>query len=150
MAGTPRDRIENLRQRIEKNDDITEADQEDLIAFSDHLDLLAQTYSNHRHEKLLRHCTIIAEELDGELLTNALDDRDAAEAIVAWINCTYENEETNRDYRSVLPSSRSVSPPPMRESAHQRSTGSRLEPPRTTTQRLILWICSGGTNTSSR
>jgi hypothetical protein len=102
MAGTPRDRIDTLRDRITGSDAIAPEDRDLLHQFSDRLDLLAQEYSDHRHEKLLRHCTIMAEELDGGLLAAATEDRDAAEHIVAWINRRYDNEETNRDYRSAL------------------------------------------------
>ncbi|ARS89945.1 tyrosine-type recombinase/integrase [Natrarchaeobaculum aegyptiacum] len=102
MASTPRDRIDNLRDRIEDSDEIAERDRELLLAFSDRLDLLAQQYSDYRHEKLLRHCTIMAEELEGGTLADALEDRGPAERIVGWINRTYDNEETNRDYRSAL------------------------------------------------
>jgi integrase len=102
MASTPRDRIDTLRARIKDGNDIAEPDRQHLLQFSDRMDLLAQTYSDHRHEKLLRHCTIMAEELDDSRLTDALQDRDAAEQIVAWINRRYTNEETNRDYRSAL------------------------------------------------
>lgn len=102
MASSPRDRIDALRDRIHASDAIAAADRSLLTEFSDRLDLLAQTYSDHRHEKLLRHCTIMAEELDDGTLAAALDDRTAAEQIVAWINRTYTNEETNRDYRSAL------------------------------------------------
>ncbi|WP_137288799.1 site-specific integrase [Natronorubrum halophilum] len=102
MASTPRDRIDTLRDRIETGDEIADADGKFLLEFSDRLDLLAQTYSGHRHEKLLRHCVIMAEELDDGTLAAALEERDAAETIVAWINRTYDNEETNRDYRSAL------------------------------------------------
>ena len=102
MASTPRDRIDTLRERIETSEGIDEADRELLIAFSDRLDLLAQTYSDHRHEKLLRHCTILAENLDGGTLVASLEDRQVAEGVVGWINRNYENEETNRDYRSAF------------------------------------------------
>ena len=50
-----------------------------------------------RQEKLLRHCTIIAEEVGG--LADSLTDKDAAEEILAWINRNYDNPETNKDYR---------------------------------------------------
>ncbi|ELZ12049.1 integrase family protein [Natrinema thermotolerans DSM 11552] len=102
MTSTPRDRIDTLRERIETGDEIGDDDRELLLEFSDRLDLLAQQYSDHRHEKLLRHCVIIAEDLDEDLLATALEERDAAEKIVAWINRTYDNEETNRDYRSAF------------------------------------------------
>lgn len=42
----------------------------------------------------------MAEEVGG--LSASLVERDAAEKIVRWINKTYENEETNRDYRVAL------------------------------------------------
>lgn len=102
MATEPRHQIETLRDRITDSTDIAEADEDWLLTFSDRLDLLKQTYSDHRHVKLLRHCTIIAETLDDGTLTAALEEREAAEAIVRWINTTYENEETNRDYRVAL------------------------------------------------
>ncbi|MFB6312114.1 MAG: tyrosine-type recombinase/integrase [Salinirussus sp.] len=35
-------------------------------------------------------------------LADALEDREAAEEIVRWINRTYDNVETNRDYRVAL------------------------------------------------
>ena len=103
--GSPADRVNTLRDRIEaggKNGSIADVDRDVLLTFSDRLQLLAQQYTDHRHEKLLRHCVIMAEELDGGTLAAALTDRDAAETIVSWINSRYDNEETNRDYRSAL------------------------------------------------
>lgn len=93
--------LERLLERIEAGDrDVNEADREVLLDFSDQLYLLVSEYSDHRHLKLLRHCTKMAEET-GQLAA-ALEDREAAEAIVRWINREYDNEETNRDYRSAL------------------------------------------------
>lgn len=68
-----RSRIENLRERIKKKsqqsytgeDKINSVDAEKLIEFSDQLDLLNSVYSDYRHEKLLRHCVIMAEETGG-------------------------------------------------------------------------------------
>lgn len=77
-----------------------EADRELLLAFSDRLSLLKSEYSSQRHEKLLRHCTIAAEEVGG--LADALNNREAAEDLVRWINREYDNEETNKDYRIAL------------------------------------------------
>jgi len=98
----PRDSVETLREKIETGDrDIDhEADRDALLEFSRTLDLLSTEYSDYRHLKLLRHCTRMAEHVGG--LADALEDRDAAEAIVTWINRTYDNEETNRDYRSAI------------------------------------------------
>lgn len=100
MAQAQRDAIERLRVRIEQSDELESADAEALIEFSDELYMLSTEYSDHRHEKLLRHCTRMAERVGG--LAAALEDRDAAEKLVRWINRTYENEETNRDYRVAL------------------------------------------------
>ena len=102
MGSTPQDRVNSLRERIQTSEEISNRDEDSLLTFSDRLTLLAQTYSDYRHEKLLRHCTILAENLDGGLLTDALEEKEAAEALVGWINRTYDNEETNRDYRSAV------------------------------------------------
>lgn len=111
-----RDRIENLQERIKRRSNIGEEtpadnaptisddDAEALLKFSRQLDLLNSEYSDYRHEKLLRHCVIMAEEIGG--LAEALDSREAAEEIVRWINTergTEEySEETNHDYRVAL------------------------------------------------
>jgi hypothetical protein len=92
--------ITTLRERIETSDDISTADRDRLLAFSDRLALLKSQYSDHRHVKLLSHCTQIAIHVGG--LADALTDRTAAEGIVRWIHRTYDNEETNRDYRVAL------------------------------------------------
>ena len=102
VPSTPRDRIETLRKRIETSDDIDDADREVLLRFSDRLDPHARDYTDHRHGKLLRHCTIVAETLDGAGLTAALEGRIAAEEIVGWINRTYDDEEINRDDRIAV------------------------------------------------
>jgi len=103
----PRPEIETLRERIhgdgvdpEKARDLTDRDREVLIEFSDQLDLLKSEYSDHRHLKLLRHCVRIAEATNS--LAAALEDRDAAESIVQWINRQYDAEWTNADYRTAL------------------------------------------------
>ncbi|WP_248895372.1 tyrosine-type recombinase/integrase [Haloplanus halobius] len=96
----PGAQIETLRDRIEASDKISDTDRSALFDFSDELYLLQTKYSDHRHLKLLRHCTRMAEHVGG--LAEALEDRDATEDIVRWINRTYDNEETNRDYRVAL------------------------------------------------
>lgn len=100
MVTNPRRQLENLHDRIETSDELDDDDREALQEFSDRLALLRSEYSTQRHEKLLRHCTIAAEEVGG--LADALDDRDAAEELVRWLNREYTNEETNRDYRIAL------------------------------------------------
>ena len=97
----PRDAVEGLRERIrERERDVTDEDAEALLTFSNQLDLMKSEYSDYRHLKLLRHCTRMAEATDQ--LADAAHDRDAAEAVVRWINREYDNEETNRDYRSAI------------------------------------------------
>lgn len=117
---TARDRIENLRTRVKKRSGlaeeplqpgvdedgprISEDDAKVLLEFSNQLYLLNSVYSDSRHEKLLRHCVIMAEEVGG--LAEALKSRDGAEKVVRWINterCTPEfSEETNQDYRVAI------------------------------------------------
>jgi len=100
MVTHPERQLENLHERIETSADLSAEDREILQEFSDRLVLLKSEYSSQRHEKLLRHCTIIAEEVG--CLADSLEDRDAAEEIVLWINRNYDNEETNKDYRIAL------------------------------------------------
>ena len=112
-----RDRIENLRERIKKrsgladeeleNADvptIAEDDAEKLLEFSRQIDLLNSEYTDYRHEKLLRHCVIMAEQVGG--LAGALEERDDAEKVLLWINTQRDtpeySEETNQDYRVAL------------------------------------------------
>jgi hypothetical protein len=95
-----RKQIINLQDRIEESNDITQRDKELLLEFSNTLELLRSQYTDHRHNKLLRHCTIMAENVGG--LADALENRDAAEEIVLWIHENYENENTNHDYRTAL------------------------------------------------
>lgn len=112
-----RSRIKNLQERIRLHSDLSEEtpdtddsprirddDAEALLEFSKQLDLLSSEYSDYRHEKLLRHCVIMAEQVGG--LAETLEDRDAAEDIVRWINTerSTENyaEETNQDYRVAI------------------------------------------------
>ena len=95
--------IEVLRDRIADGDrDVSAIDRDALIDFSDALYLRKSKCGDARHEKLLRHCTIIAENIGDGTLAASLDDREAAETIVRWIHTTYENEETNRDYRTAI------------------------------------------------
>ncbi|WP_235271331.1 hypothetical protein [Halorubrum saccharovorum] len=95
-----RKQIRNLQDRIEESSDISKEDKEVLLAFSDRLDLLKSEYTDHRHNKLLRHCTIMAEKVGG--LAEALEDRSTTADIVRWINRNYDNENTNSDYRTAL------------------------------------------------
>ena len=92
--------IESLRERIQSSEAINQEDRDALLAFSDRLYLLDSKYSDHRHLKLLRHCTTMAEEVGG--LADALEDRTAAESLVRWIKRQYDNEYTKKDFRIAL------------------------------------------------
>lgn len=95
-----RTQIDNLRNRVRESEDISAADREALLDFSDRLDLLSQDYTDVRHKTLLGKATRMAER-HGRL-EESLTSREAAEEIVRWINRQFENEETNRDHRAVL------------------------------------------------
>lgn len=90
-------RVNDLRDRIRESNDLSEADRERLLEFSDEVYLLSSNYSDARHEKLLRHNTLMAESKGG--LDEALESERVAKKIVRWINETHDNYETNRDYR---------------------------------------------------
>ena len=100
------DAIDRLRERIKnggKDGYIAAADREVLLDFSERIQLLAQKYTDKRHKKLLTHCVIIAEQLEGGTLEASLTEQEAAETIVSWINKhRNDSEETNRDYRIAL------------------------------------------------
>lgn len=81
---TKKEQVKTLRRKIQ-NDERggSNADREILTQFSDQLELMRETYSWSRHEKRLRHCTCIAENVGG--LAEALEDKEAAEKIARWI-----------------------------------------------------------------
>ncbi len=95
-----RGQIDNFRTRIRESDDIAEEDAELLLELSDRLDLLQSQVGDYRHKDLLGHCTRLAENVGG--LAESLEDREAAEDILRYINRNYENVETNRDYRDAI------------------------------------------------
>lgn len=106
-----RKRIRALRERIRagggefyydqpkyKGSTISRDDADILFTVSDQLDL--HDYSDSRHEKILRHAVLLAENVGG--LADALEDKDAAEDLVRWINRTYENPRTKCDFRLAI------------------------------------------------
>lgn len=93
-------RLESLQERLETSDEIATPDRRKLAEFDKQLTLLGSQYSKQRREKLLRHCIRIAEEVGG--LADALTEKRAAEDIVRWIHETYDNAESNRDYRVAI------------------------------------------------
>ena len=95
-----RTQIENLRDRIEASEEIDDRDAELLLDFSDRMDLIQTRIGEYRHKDLLGYNTRLAENIGG--LADALEDRETAEDIVRYINRTYDNPETNRDYRDAF------------------------------------------------
>jgi hypothetical protein len=83
------------------------ADREQLIEFSRRIELLKEEYSDHRHLKLLRHLTRMAENVGG--LADALEDREATVGpsrpmpIQTWILPGWRPSEASSFlHRSVL------------------------------------------------
>lgn len=105
MVTHPDRQLDRLREQLGTGErDVTEADADLLLAFDDRMGLLPSEYGIQRREKLLRHCTIIAEADDNDLAA-ALEDRSEAERIVRWIHAEHDPEETpetNKDYRIAL------------------------------------------------
>ena len=96
-----RQALDRLREQLEEGErDVSEDDRELLVEFSDTLELIPSRIGVDRHEKLLRHCTILAERAGG--LDDALEDREAAEDIVRVIHREYDNPESNKDNRNAL------------------------------------------------
>jgi integrase len=93
--------IETLREKI-RNDDrkLDEANRDALLEFSNELFLIPSQVGDQRHIKLLRHNVRMAEHAGSPV--DALESEDAAKEIVRWIHRTYDNAETNRDYRVAL------------------------------------------------
>ena len=109
MTNNPDRRLQLNRETIATHDDLDERDRELLQEFDKQLGL--RQYSTERHLKLLRHCKTLSgvvetakgpDETADVSLADVLDSREAAEEMVAWINRTYDNEETNRDMRVAL------------------------------------------------
>ncbi|KDE57541.1 integrase [Halostagnicola sp. A56] len=131
----PRAEVDTLRDRLRSNGENSryvqfEADRRHLLKFSDNIRLVPSEIGDHRHLKLLRHCSRMAslvpppsiedfedndeaDEIEHEsdvddlleehgLLGLTLEYRAAAEAVVRWINEEYTNEHTNQDYRTAL------------------------------------------------
>ncbi len=87
-----RAQIDRFRERIFDSDEISEADAELLLMFSNRMDLAPSKITDNRHKDLLGYCVRLAENVGG--LADALEDRETAVEIVRYINRTYDNEET--------------------------------------------------------
>jgi hypothetical protein len=102
MSDYPQREIDRIRDALEAREGVSEADAEALLAMSDHIELLGEAqYSVQRHEFLLKRCHQMARAVGG--LAIALEDREAAERLVRWINTEQTGSpETNKDYRVAL------------------------------------------------
>jgi hypothetical protein len=109
MTNSPSRRLKFTRETIATHGDLADPDRDLLQDFDRQLGL--RQYSTERHLKLLRHCKTLGgvvetskgpDETPDVTLAATLEDREAAEEMVAWINRQYDNEETNRDMRVAL------------------------------------------------
>jgi len=104
------DRIDTLRKRIRKSEQISDADKDALISFSKEMEFLDTRYSDGRHIKLLQHCTVMAgdsqkydpNELPEVELVDTFDDEKAVKEVGRWIARNFESEETKRDNRVAI------------------------------------------------
>ncbi len=96
-----RSAIQRYRERARSSNHISSRDADLLISFSEQMDLIPQRIGQYRHKDLLAYNVRLAESVEVEL-ADTLEDREASEAVVRYINRTYDNEETNRDYRDAF------------------------------------------------
>jgi len=105
MVTHPDRQLERLKSQIEEGArSVSDKDGELLLQFDDRMALLPSEYGTQRREKLLRHCTKIAEGEENSLV-EALEEREAAEGLIRWIHDKHDPEETpetNKDYRIAL------------------------------------------------
>lgn len=93
--------IEGLKQRLQDSAEIADDDRRVITEFNDAIEpTVPQDIGLYRHRKLLRSLILLAERHGG--LAGALENRDAAEDLKAYIDEEYPNEESNRDMRSIL------------------------------------------------
>ena len=102
MTAHPEQSIRRLRERLDNSEAISPADADALRDMSDRVRLLGPSeYSDFAHEKYLMRAVKLAEEVGG--IADALEDKDAAEDLVTWINTEQtDSAETNKDYRVTL------------------------------------------------
>jgi integrase len=102
----PKRRVDTLREKLSDGErGGGKVDHNALLEFSDRMKLQRERWGWFRHEKLLRHCTRMSEEVEDVDIVDAFDDRDTAEHIVTWIHDTYdidETPETNQNYRQAI------------------------------------------------
>ena len=128
MTDQPENAIKRLVERCQQREGMTEADAEAILDAHRQMELLgASRLSKSHHSDVLMRAVNMARRTGG--LADALEDREATEEIVRWIHRTYDNEETNRDYRKCL------------RAFGRHATGSE-DPPDS-----IAWVPAGYSNT---
>lgn len=101
MTDQPETAIRRNVERCEARDGMSEADAEAILDAHREMELLGRSeVSASQHSDVLMRSVKMAREVGG--LADALEEKQAAEDIVRWINRTYDNEETNRGYRQCL------------------------------------------------
>jgi len=128
MTDQPGNAITRNVERCQERDGMSEADAEALLDAHRQMELLgASRLSKSHHSDVLMRGVKMAREVGG--VADALEEREATEEIVRWIHRTYDNEETNRDYRKCL-------------RAFGRHAAQSEEPPDS-----IAWVPAGYSNT---
>lgn len=131
MPGATQEDIDHQRNRIKSSDQISDETREALLQSSKVMGRFRSRWGYERHESILKRLIILAwggqkydsEDFHDASLADALDQKEVAGEIVDWIHMTYDNEETNRDYRGALrtfgkllvcedPTDKEATPPP--------------------------------------
>ncbi|WP_082224511.1 tyrosine-type recombinase/integrase [Halolamina rubra] len=103
MTDQPKTAIKRNVERCRERDGLGDADAEAILDAHHHMELVGNAgVSDSHHSDVLMRAVKIARETEPGTLAAALEDRDAAEDVVRWINRTYDNPETNRGYRQAF------------------------------------------------
>lgn len=101
MTDQPGNAINRCVERCQDREGMSAADADAILDAHRQMELLgASRLSKSHHSDVLVRSVKMARDVGG--LAAALEERKAAEEIVRWIHRTYDNEETNRDYRKCL------------------------------------------------
>lgn len=97
--------VERVRSQLEAGErGGCDADRDALLTFSSRVERMRETYTWHRHLKLLRHNVIMSEQAPVDIVDTRTE-ADACEAILDWIHANHDIEETpytNQDFRVAI------------------------------------------------
>jgi hypothetical protein len=100
-----REAVERVRSQLEAGErGGCDADRDALLTFSSRVERMRETYTWHRHLKLLRHNVIMSEGAPIDIVDTRTE-ADACEAILDWIHANHDIEETpytNQDFRVAI------------------------------------------------